>query len=97
MPRQTEAVGVATVGIYWLTNLANSGPLSCARHRHALSLRTACPTCGRQNIDERCEHDESFVADVSVDAVLAPAMDLVREPAPPSPALHHALPAYRYA
>jgi ADP-heptose:LPS heptosyltransferase len=75
-----EAVGAATVGIYWLLNLAQDGPLFRARHRYALSTRIACPQCGRPQIDERCEHDASFVADVGVDQVLIPALELLHEP-----------------
>ena len=73
-----EAVGAATVGIFWLMNLAMDGALFRTRHRYALATRVACPVCGRPQIDERCEHDPSFVADVSVDAVLAPALELLK-------------------
>jgi len=72
-----EAVGAATVGIYWLTNLAISGPLFVARHRYAVSTRIDCPRCGTRNLDTRCAHDDSFVADVPLDAVLAPALELL--------------------
>jgi ADP-heptose:LPS heptosyltransferase len=72
-----EAVGTASVGIYWLTNLAISGPLFVARHRHAISTRIDCPVCGTRNLDARCAHDDSFVADVPLDAVLAPALELL--------------------
>ncbi|HSU44771.1 MAG TPA: glycosyltransferase family 9 protein [Casimicrobiaceae bacterium] len=72
-----EAVGAATVGIYWLTNLAISGPLFVAHHRYALSMRTDCPRCGTRNLGTRCIHDDSFVADVPLDAVLAPALELL--------------------
>jgi ADP-heptose:LPS heptosyltransferase len=74
-----EAVGAATVGIYWLMNLAQDGPVFRARHRYALSTRIDCPQCGRAQIDERCTHDPSFVADVTLDDVLTPALDLLRE------------------
>jgi ADP-heptose:LPS heptosyltransferase len=72
-----EAVGAATVGIFWLTNLAMDGSLFRTRHRYALATRVACPVCGRLQIDERCEHDPSFVAEVTVDEVLAPALELL--------------------
>jgi len=84
-----EAVGVPTVGIYWLTNLGNSGPLTCSRHRYALSFRTTCPTCARLNIDERCEHDNSFVADVALEDVLTAPIDLLRETSVAPLALKH--------
>lgn len=73
-----EAVGTATVGVYWLSNLSISGPLFRTRHRYALSERTTCPTCGADNLEARCMHDDSFVADVPLDAVLAPALALLR-------------------
>jgi ADP-heptose:LPS heptosyltransferase len=72
-----EAVGAATVGVYWLTNLSISGPLTRTRHRYAMSERVECPACGKSNLDERCEHDDSFVADVAVEDVLAPALELL--------------------
>ena len=72
-----EAVGAATVGVYWLTNLSISGPLFRARHRYALSERTRCPVCGTDNVAARCPHDDSFVADVPLDAVLDPARELL--------------------
>lgn len=75
-----EAVGAATVGVYWLTNLPISGALDRSRHRYALSTRIECPACGKPNIDARCEHDDSFVADVPLDQVLAPALELLHEP-----------------
>lgn len=71
-----QAMGTATVGVYWLTNLFVSGPPTVARHRHALSLRLTCPVCGQQNIDTRCAHDPSFVDDVALDEVLRPALEL---------------------
>jgi len=74
-----EAVGAATVGIYWLLNLAQDGPLFRTHHRYALSTRVDCPQCGRAQIDERCAHDPSFVADVTLDQVLDPALELLRE------------------
>jgi ADP-heptose:LPS heptosyltransferase len=74
-----EAVGAATVGIYWLTNLAISGSLFRTRQRHALSTRIACPVCGKPNVDERCPHDASFVAEVAVADVLAQALDLLAD------------------
>lgn len=74
-----EAVGAATVGIYWLLNLAQDGPLFRTHHRYALSTRVECPHCGRAQIDERCAHDPSFVADVTLDQVLEPALELLRK------------------
>jgi ADP-heptose:LPS heptosyltransferase len=69
-----QAGGAPTVSIFWVGNLINGGPLSRAEHRVQLSWTTHCPVCGRDATQvgwtaERCEHDESFVRDVSVDAV----------------------------
>jgi ADP-heptose:LPS heptosyltransferase len=73
-----EAVGTPSVGIYWLMNLAQDGPLFRTRHRYALATRVACPVCGLPQVDMRCAHDPSFVADVGVDDVLAPSLALLR-------------------
>ncbi|WP_108249920.1 glycosyltransferase family 9 protein [Planctomonas deserti] len=69
-----QAVGAATVGIYWFGNVVNAGPLGRARQRAHLSWTTHCPVCGVDCTQvgwsaERCEHDDSFVADVPAGAV----------------------------
>jgi ADP-heptose:LPS heptosyltransferase len=65
-----EAIGTPTVAIYWCGNALVSGPLTAARHRAAIAWRIDCPVCGMRNIEERCSHDASFVADVGVEEVL---------------------------
>jgi ADP-heptose:LPS heptosyltransferase len=71
------AVDTATVGIYWCLNLINAGPMTRARHRPSLSFRLHCPTCGADCMQEGCGHHESFVADVTVEEVLASARELL--------------------
>jgi ADP-heptose:LPS heptosyltransferase len=63
------ALGVPSVGIFWLTNLIEGMPLRQSGLRAALSLQTRCPVCGQDNIASRCAHDASFVAEVSVEQV----------------------------
>jgi ADP-heptose:LPS heptosyltransferase len=58
------AVGAPTVGIFWIGNMINAGPLTRRRHRPLASWRTVCPVCGQDATRERCHHDASFVADV---------------------------------
>lgn len=65
------ALGVPTVGIFWLTNLIEGMPLRPSLLHAALAVRTRCPICDRDNLHTRCPHDVSFVADVSVDEVEA--------------------------
>jgi ADP-heptose:LPS heptosyltransferase len=88
-----QAVGTATVGIYWCGNLINAGPLTRSRQRPHLSWTVHCPVCGRDCTEPElpavhrgrgCEHDASFVASVAPDAVLADALDLVH-PRPTTP------------
>ncbi len=76
------ALGRPCVGIYWFTNLIESGPLCQEQHRAMLARRIHCPVCGEENIDTRCAHDGSFVDDVSVEEVLAHAIDLFRHGGP---------------
>lgn len=69
-----QAAGAPTVGVFWIGNLINAGPMGRGRHRVQLSWTTHCPVCGRDATQvgwtaERCEHELSFVTDVSVDAV----------------------------
>lgn len=73
------ALGRPCVGIYWLSNLVESAPLCQAGHRAAVSLRTACPVCGAQNLTQRCDHDTSFVDDVALDEVAALAIAMLQE------------------
>jgi ADP-heptose:LPS heptosyltransferase len=73
------AIGTPAVGIYWHTNLLESGPLRQDRHRPALSARLHCPVCGAENLRERCAHDVSFVDDVSEQEVTELALELFRE------------------
>lgn len=80
-----EAIGTATVAIYWCGNALVSGPLTAARHRAAIAWRIDCPVCGMRNIEERCSHDASFVADVRVDEVLGHVRALL-DAALPQPA-----------
>lgn len=73
------AVGTRTVGIYWVGNLINGGPVTREMHRPVLSWRLDCPACGRGIGLPRCEHNDSFVADVSVDEVLGQSFALLGE------------------
>jgi ADP-heptose:LPS heptosyltransferase len=76
------ALGTPTVGVYWVGNVINAGPLLRARHRVAVSFRTTCPACGAEQYQvhaQRCDHDDSFVADVTPDEVLEHARDLLTE------------------
>jgi ADP-heptose:LPS heptosyltransferase len=74
-----EAVGTATVGVFWLGNAINAGSFGRARHRVLLSWTTACPVCGvdctREDLP-RCPHDDSFVAGVPVADALREVTDL---------------------
>ena len=84
-PRHVAAaVGLPTVGIYWVGNLVNAGPLGRSRHRVQVGFATHCATCGRDLTQvgwtaERCEHDESILTDVGVDRVLADVWDLLAD------------------
>jgi len=73
------AVGTATVAVYWCVHLGSYGPLYRARQRTPTSWRLHCPVCGVNGLQEDCRssHQASFVADVTVDEVLAEALDLL--------------------
>ncbi len=79
-----QAVGTSTASVFWCGNLLNAGPMGRGEHRVQLSWTTNCPVCGRDSTQvgwtaPRCEHDDSFVADVSTEAVLADARALLAE------------------
>ena len=65
------ALGRPCVGIFWLTNLIDGTPLRQGLLHAALSVRVDCPVCGMPNLERRCPHDASFVADVAVERVVA--------------------------
>ncbi|MFC4852842.1 glycosyltransferase family 9 protein [Actinophytocola glycyrrhizae] len=75
-----EAVGTATVGVFWLGNALNAGSLGRGNHRVLLSWTTRCPECGvdctREDVP-RCEHDVSFVAGVPVADAMREVVDLL--------------------
>lgn len=81
------AIGTPAVGIYWLGNLVESLPLRQDLHRAAWAINASCPVCGRLNLDERCEHEASFVDSVSVEQVmtLAEALLAIRASVPIMP------------
>ncbi len=75
-----EAAGAATIGIYWAGNLITAGSLTRARHRPQISWQMHCPLCGANYAkQEKCHHEASLVADVSVEAVVGEAMQLLAE------------------
>jgi ADP-heptose:LPS heptosyltransferase len=80
-----EAVGTATVGVFTRANLVDVAPLFRARHRVLVSWASRCAVCGVDYFAAPCGHDASVLGDVTVDDVLAPAVELldlpVREPA----------------
>jgi len=74
-----EAVGAATVGIFWCFNLVNFGPLTRARHRPFVSWQLICPMCGADRSQYTCPHHPSFVAGIPAEEVAAAALELLRE------------------
>jgi ADP-heptose:LPS heptosyltransferase len=79
-----EAVGTATVSVYWCGNLINVGPLARRRHRTHVSWRLHCPVCGASAMADTypirsevgCAHRPSFVTDVPVEEVRTDAVEL---------------------
>ncbi len=80
-----DALGKRTVGLYWVGNLFNFGPVYRARHIPLVSWRTTCPVCGRpcvmgnlpdENI-ERCPHNPTFISDIPVREVIISAERLL--------------------
>ena len=78
------ALGLRTLGIYWVGNVVNAGPLGRSRHRVQLAFTRACAVCGVDITQvgwtaERCAHDDSIVADVPAGAVLADVRALLAD------------------
>src|SRR6185312_17197639 len=81
-----EAVGTATVAVFTRANLVDVAPLFRARHRVLVSWASRCQVCGVDYLATPCGHGASVLGDVTVDDVLAPALELLdlppRAPAP---------------
>ena len=76
-----RALGTPTVGIFWLGNALKFGSLGRSRDRMLISWTTRCPVCNRDCTCPdvpRCEHDLSFVDDVTVAEVMAEVADFLR-------------------
>jgi ADP-heptose:LPS heptosyltransferase len=65
------ALGVPSVGIFWLTNALEGMPLHPSLLHLAVAVKTGCSVCGQDNLKARCAHDPSFVDDVSLEQVAA--------------------------
>jgi ADP-heptose:LPS heptosyltransferase len=79
-----QAVGTATVSLYWIGNLLTAGPLARARHRVHVSWTMTCSRCGADfSGPVRCEHDDSVVADLPVEPVIDDVRDLMARSRPP--------------
>jgi ADP-heptose:LPS heptosyltransferase len=77
------AVGTATVGVFWGPNMINAAPVARRRHRVHPGWILRCPRCDAPlaSGDElRCDHEESWVADVGVETVLADVLELLETP-----------------
>jgi ADP-heptose:LPS heptosyltransferase len=72
-----NAVGTPTVGVFWIGNLVTAAPLNRNRHRPLPSFRVHCAVCGADSTTTRCEHEVSYVDDVSTEAVAGVALDLL--------------------
>lgn len=78
-----RAVNAPSIGMYWAPNLINWGPITHNIHQPLISWKMECPVCGvvpnnpypfepRTN----CQHEVSFVRDITVAQVLKAADDL---------------------
>lgn len=72
-----KAVGTPAVGIYWCGNLITAEPATRATHRPVLSWNLECPVCRINCIYSKCDHHESFVANIAVEEVYEQAIDLL--------------------
>jgi ADP-heptose:LPS heptosyltransferase len=76
------AVGAKTIGIYWVGNLISAGHMTRANDRPLVSWTIDCPACGISCVQElpfdklSCNHQVSFVNDVTVDQVITAAKEL---------------------
>lgn len=78
-----DAVGTATVAVYWCGNMVGAAPVGRARHRPHVAWVTVCPECGNSLVGEpfpdQCSDRVSLVSDVPVRTIVASALDLLAE------------------
>ena len=82
-----RAVGAPTIGFYWAPNLINWGPITRTIHHPLISWNMACPICGTVPNDpypfepktEACDHEISFVRDISIEQVLEAFESLLKK------------------
>jgi ADP-heptose:LPS heptosyltransferase len=72
------AVGAPTVGIYWCANMITAGPVNRSNHLPVIAWRLDCPLCGADCVHSKCGHQDSLVADISVDEVIRAAFSLLK-------------------
>jgi ADP-heptose:LPS heptosyltransferase len=80
------AVGTPAVGLFWVGNLINGAVVTRGRYRAIPSWTINCPECGADCTRDlypartggtACRHSPSFVADISVEEVIAETLELL--------------------
>ncbi|SFB06530.1 ADP-heptose:LPS heptosyltransferase [Amycolatopsis marina] len=75
-----KALGTPTVGIFWMGNVINAGPLGRLHDRVLIAWTATCPICGvdctREDLP-RCAHNVSFVDTVSTEDALREVVELI--------------------
>jgi ADP-heptose:LPS heptosyltransferase len=81
-----RSAGTPNVGIYWCGNMINAGPVSTRNSRTAISWTVNCQLCHASCTypsfadtltQQHCQHQTSFVDEISSDHVLSLAMELL--------------------
>lgn len=73
-----------SIGIYWIGNLVTAMPLTSANTYPLISWTTVCPHCGLEckkfdSVFNGCDHNTSFVAEISEEEVKLAINNLIRE------------------
>jgi ADP-heptose:LPS heptosyltransferase len=80
-----DAIGVPTVSVFWCGNVINAAPFGRGRHRVHIGWTTRCPACGHDLTvpnGQTCDHEDSWVAGVTAEGVLADVCDLLSRRSP---------------
>jgi len=81
-----QAIGVPTVGLYWVGNFLTAGPLTRSRHRVRVAWATRCAGCGLGGSTVRmpdCPHEGTLLGEIPVAPVLADVRALMATTRPP--------------
>jgi ADP-heptose:LPS heptosyltransferase len=76
------ALRTPAIGLYWAPNMITAMPVRCGNARPLIAWSTVCPLCNtglRDLKNSSCNHNTSFISEITVDEVLESIKELQQE------------------